>query len=46
MTEQILVLGLSKNRYRRLGNYSRGDVAKSSLPAGFHIGVDEVFDAK
>jgi Uma2 family endonuclease len=45
MTEQILVLGLNKKRYRRLGNYARGDIAKSTLLAGFEINVDEVFDA-
>jgi Uma2 family endonuclease len=45
-TEQILVLGLSKKRNRRLGNYRRGDIARSSLLAGFQISVDQVFDAK
>jgi Uma2 family endonuclease len=46
MTEQILVLGLSKKRYRRLGNYRSGDQARSSVLAGFQISVDDVFNAK
>jgi Uma2 family endonuclease len=46
MTEEILVLGLSKKRYRRLGNYARGDIARSSLLAGFAISVNDVFDTK
>jgi Uma2 family endonuclease len=46
MAEQILVLGLNKKRYRRLGNYQRGDMAKSSLLAGFQVSIDDVFDSK
>jgi Uma2 family endonuclease len=46
MTEKILVLGLSTNRYRRLGNEGRGGMAKSSVLSGFEISVDEVFDSK
>src|SRR4051794_40754415 len=43
--ETILVLLLNKNRYRRLGSFSRGSVARSSLLQGFQLGVDQVFDA-
>jgi Uma2 family endonuclease len=45
-TQQILVLGLSKNRYRRLGLFVRGDVARSSVLAGFQISVDDVFNGR
>jgi Uma2 family endonuclease len=43
--ETILVLVLNKKRYRRLGSFARGSVAHSSLLRGFHLGVDQVFDA-
>jgi len=43
--ETILVLVLNKNRYRRVGSFARGRVARSSLLQGFQIGVDQVFDA-
>lgn len=43
--ETILVLVLNKKRYRRLGSFARGSVARSSLLQGFEIGVDQVFDA-
>jgi Uma2 family endonuclease len=43
--ETILVLMLNKKRYRRLGSFARGSVAQSSLLQGFHLGVDQVFDA-
>jgi Uma2 family endonuclease len=43
--ETINVLVLNKKRYRRLGSFARGTVARSSLLHGFRIGVDDVFDA-
>ena len=43
--ETILVLVLNKKRYRRLGSFARGSVARSSLLQGFQLGVDQVFDA-
>jgi Uma2 family endonuclease len=43
--ETILVLVLNKKRYRRLGSFARGGVARSSLLQGFQLGVDQVFDA-
>jgi Uma2 family endonuclease len=43
--ETILVLGLNKSRYRRLGSFARGSVARSHLLQGFEVAVDEVFDA-
>ena len=43
--ETIVVLVLNKKRYRRLGSFARGGVARSSLPRGFQLGVDQVFDA-
>ena len=44
LTETILVLVLNKKRYRRFGNFGRGDVARSSLLGGFELSVDRVFD--
>jgi Uma2 family endonuclease len=44
-TETILVLVLNKKRYRRLGSFARGSVAQSSLLQGFHLDVNQVFDA-
>jgi Uma2 family endonuclease len=43
--ETIVVLVLNKKRYRRLGSFARGGVARSSLLQGFQLGVDQVFDA-
>jgi Uma2 family endonuclease len=43
--ETILVLVLNKKRYRRLGSFARGTVARSSLLQGFQLSVDQVFDA-
>jgi Uma2 family endonuclease len=43
--DTILVLVLNKKRYRRLGSFARGTVARSSLLQGFEMGVDQVFDA-
>lgn len=43
--ETILVLVLNKKRYRRLGSFARGSVARSSLLQGFQLGVNQVFDA-
>lgn len=43
--ETILVLVLNKKRYRQLGSFARGSVAQSSLLKGFHLSVDQVFDA-
>jgi Uma2 family endonuclease len=43
--ETILVLVQNKKRYRRFGSFARGSVAHSSLLEGFHVGVDQVFDA-
>ena len=45
INESILVLVLKKKKYRRLGNFVRGDMARSSLLEGFTISVDQVFDA-
>jgi Uma2 family endonuclease len=45
LNETILVLVLNKKRYRRFGNFRRGDMAKSSLLHGFAVSVDQVFDA-
>jgi Uma2 family endonuclease len=42
--ETILILALNKKRYRRLGSFARGSVARSSLLQEFQIGVDQVFD--
>src|SRR5262245_65076016 len=44
-TETILVLVLNKKRYRRLGSFARGSAAHSSLLQGFHVDVNQVFDA-
>src|ERR1700733_7493282 len=44
-SDTILVLVLNKNRYRRLGSFARGSVARSSLLQGFQLDVDQVFDA-
>ncbi len=46
INETITVLGLNKKRYRRLGQYSRGDLARSSVLDGFEVSVDKVFDAR
>lgn len=45
LNETILVLGLSNKRYRRLGSFARGSVARSALLQGFQLEVAEVFDA-
>jgi Uma2 family endonuclease len=44
-TETILVLVLNNKRFRRLGNFARGSVARSSLLQGFHLDVNQLFDA-
>lgn len=46
LNETITVLGLNKKRYRRLGKYGRGDMARSNLLDGFEVSVEEVFDKR
>ena len=43
--DTIVVLTLNKKRYRQLGSFARGSVARSSLLKGLQLGVDQVFDA-
>ena len=43
--ETITVLRLRGDAYEEAGIYRRGDVAVSTLLAGFSVGVASVFDA-